>query len=134
MQSQDSGFGLDKSFCSFIVFWMLFQRFDDFCGHGFVVFNQILTVGYDVFLLAIGGGVFVHLRLVAEGIGANGGHQALDGVSSDAVRLKIAVLGGTPQGAHFIRRFGGNVQHDLPEEILTSASVGQGGLVVNSFD
>lgn len=126
MSSQDPGFGLDKSFCFFIVFWMLFQCFGDFLGDGFVVFDQVLTVGCDEVLLAVGGGVFMHLGFLAQFCRADGRHQALDGVGGDTVGLEIAVPGGAAQGADFTRGFGGNVQHGLPEEILASAGVGQG--------
>ena len=81
-------------------------------------------MGGDIFLLAVGGRIFVHLGLVAQGSGTDGGHQALDGVGGDPVCLEVSVLGGAAQGAYFVRCFGGDVQHDLPEEFLASAGVG----------
>ena len=113
---------------------MLFQGFIDPLGNGFIVPDQVLTVGGDIFLLAVGGGIFVHLGLVTQGGSADGGHQALDGMGGDSVCLKISLLGGAAQGTDFVRCFGGDVQHDLPEEFLASAGIGQGGAAVDSFD
>lgn len=76
----------------------------------------------------------MHFCLFAQFCRADGGHQALDGMGGNAVGLEVAFPDGAAQGADFVRGFRGDVQHDLPEEVLAAAGVGQGRFVVNSFD